>query len=92
MIYKIQWKEEVVSASMTSLFYAVSIAMVFILENIAPSGPCTPGAGMFWLISLPFISSALLVKNLWKALISKKPSLLSAALHLIAATAIFSYF
>jgi hypothetical protein len=84
MINNIHWKNIVVAALPTLVFYFASFALGFLLEKISPTGPCTPGLGVLWFLFLPFISFGLLIKN---SLGWKGPNKVAATLHLIACIA-----
>jgi len=48
------------------LFYVAYVIVIIVSDEMAPSGPCTPGLGFFLLILLLPISVILLLKDLYK--------------------------
>jgi hypothetical protein len=76
----------------TIIFYMVSIAIIYTLEKLSPSGPCTPGLGAFaFLLFIPFIV-VLFFRNFIKLSTSHTRHLLSAFLHLTAFTVVYIKF
>jgi hypothetical protein len=83
MLRQLSWKSLAISALPTILFYAGFFGIAFYLNDVSPSGPCTPGLAVLFVLLLPFISVGLLIKNLIAIFIWKKPNHIAATLHLI---------
>ncbi len=49
------------NALFTGLSYAVYFVLALILENLSPSGPCTPGLGALLIMLWPFVIWLLLI-------------------------------
>ena len=69
---------------LTLLFYAVAFISIYILNEVSPSGPCTPGAGILLVILLPALSIVLLIYNINKTLKGNKMNKTPALIHFIA--------
>lgn len=67
----------------TIAFYALFALIVFVLNKIAPSGPCTPGPGILLLLFLPIISIGLLVRNIFNALTKQTSNGRVILVHLV---------
>ena len=73
----------------TLLFYAAAAAVIFILNRISPSGPCTPGMGILaFFLLLPTIIG-LLLRNIYLAVKINRINTANAVLHGIALCIIF---
>lgn len=76
----------------TGLFYLLAGLAIYFLDNIAPSGPCTPGPGIFALILLPLISGILFAINFVKRYKGQKEFGYSALIHFVVIVAFVIYF
>ena len=57
-------KDELKNAIPATAFYGVSILLMFVFEELVPSGPCTPGPALLVMLVLPVASFVLLIFNL----------------------------
>lgn len=75
----------------TVLFYIIAGLAIYFLENIVPSGPCTPGLGILALLLLPFISGILFAVNFVKRYKGQKEFGYSALMHFVVIVAFVIY-
>ena len=52
----------------TFLFYCVAAASIVLLNKVFPSGPCTPGLGIFAFLLLVPVSAVMVLKNIYRAI------------------------
>lgn len=68
----------------TLLFYAVAAIVIYVLEQVSPSGPCTPGLGILSFFLLLIIILILLLRNIYLAIKVDKQNIVIVVLHIIA--------
>jgi hypothetical protein len=68
---------------LTIIFYLIALLLFFLLEEIEPTGPCTPGLGIIGLIFLPYLSLVLFVINFIMVFRGKIENKYSAIIHLV---------
>jgi len=73
----------------TLIFYMIAIAAVIFLNKISPSGPCTPGLGVFSFFLLMPVILGLMIYNIYLTLHKNKRNGIVAALHAVVLIAIF---
>lgn len=74
------------SIASTLLFYTACMVIIFLLEKIAPSGPCNPGLGVLAFFVFIPVCAWLVLKNLYQLLVKKsRGNLPVVAAHFIAA-------
>ncbi|WP_431210897.1 hypothetical protein ACQ86N_33830 [Puia sp. P3] len=56
----------------TVIFYAVYCVAAWVLERVAPSGPCTPGLGVMVLIFTPMVGLALFLFSLIGRIVGRR--------------------
>lgn len=66
----------------TILFYSTSGILIYVLDKISPSGPCTPSPGLFCFMLLPVISIILFFINIFQWFKKQKENSKSALIHL----------
>lgn len=74
-------------------FYFAWIAAGYLLDKTSPSGPCTPGLGLFMLLLLPFVNLLLLVSSVIRSVVRKSftPELLVHLLFLLFWVLVFAF-
>ena len=73
----------------TFIFYAIAISAVVILEKIGPSGPCTPGLGVFCFFLLVPVVFGLMIYNIYLIVNKGKKNGVIAAFHALVLLAVF---
>jgi hypothetical protein len=73
----------------TIIFYLIAATVVFTLDKISPSGPCTPGLGILSLFCVVVICFGLLIKNIYLSFKKDKMNLPVALFHGLAITIFF---
>jgi hypothetical protein len=64
--------------------YSALLLLMFMLEKIAPSGPCTPGPAVFIILFLPVACAGLLILDLAAIKFKDKSRGLSLILNILA--------
>ncbi len=75
----------------TILFYLIAGLTICFLENITPSGPCTPGLGILAFLLLPFVSGILFAINFIKRYKGQREFGYSALIHFFVIVAFVIY-
>ncbi|AHM63199.1 hypothetical protein D770_24770 [Flammeovirgaceae bacterium 311] len=88
----VRLKDEFKHAIPATVGYVLSIVAFFILNRLAPSGPCTPGPGILILVVLPVISFVLLIYNLIQRFRSGEPNKIVIWIHLLVFSAFLVLF
>jgi hypothetical protein len=70
----------------TLLFYAIALTIVYLLDKISPTGPCTPGLGIISFMCLIPISIVLVIRNIYLAVKIDKSNFIVAIMHIVVMT------
>ncbi|GEM_PF-1414512 len=73
----------------TLIFYVVTATIIYILDKVSPSGPCTPGLGVLSFFFLIPIVVALLLRNIYAAFTTDKKKFITAIMHGVAIVLLF---
>jgi len=73
----------------TLAYYAVGISIVFILNKISPSGPCTPGLGALAFLLFILVSAILVIRNICLAIKDNRKYLVAVITHVVVLSILF---
>ncbi|MES1224037.1 MAG: hypothetical protein ABUT20_51555 [Bacteroidota bacterium] len=67
--------------ALTAGYYVISFAIIFLLNDVSPSGPCTPGLGALGFLVIIPLSIILLFRNIYVTAKVGKENLLATIIH-----------
>lgn len=73
----------------TLIFYAIAAVAIFLLEELSPSGPCTPGLGVLSFFLVIPVSAVLFIRSVFLTFTKEKDYVAVVALHIIAISLFF---